>query len=101
MYLRTGPHCGCYHLTIIQPKQDKITPYLDMVQDDCLMPNSTMEDCFTGRSQSVEALQMHTQSDFLTPETFLCCIPREYMPFLFFGQNKETQTFIKCSQKDN
>ncbi len=69
MHLKQDFTVGSYHLTIIQPKQDKITPYLDMVQDDRLTHNSTMENCFTRRSPSFEALQMHTQSDFLTPET--------------------------------
>ncbi len=36
---------GSYHLTIIQPKQEKITVYLDMVPDDHLTYNSITEDC--------------------------------------------------------
>ncbi len=40
---------GYHHLTIIQPKRDKITFYLDMVPDDHLTYNSIMEDCFMVR----------------------------------------------------
>ncbi len=40
---------GSYHLTIIQPQQDKITLCLDMVPDDHLTYNSIMEDCFMVR----------------------------------------------------
>ncbi len=49
MYLKQDFTVGSYHLTIIQPKQDKITLYLEMVQDDRLTHNSIMGDCFTRR----------------------------------------------------
>ncbi len=37
---------GSYHLTIIKPKEDKITN-LEIVHDDRLTDNSIMQDCFT------------------------------------------------------
>ncbi len=77
-----------------------------MVQDDRLTHNSIMvstkEDCFTTRRLSVEVLQIHTQSDFLNPDTSRFSVAfQKNVRFLSSLADKRDSNFYKVFQKDN
>ncbi len=106
MYLKQDFTVGPYHLTIIQPKQDERTPYLDMIQDDRLTHNSMMistREDFYDETLSAEFWQMHTQRDILmTPHSSHFVLPAfQRNVFVSLLVQKNTRTVMDFMPKDN
>ncbi len=80
-----------YHLNIIQPEIRQRPLYLDMVQDDHLMHNSIIGDCFYGETSRLNLRRYTSKDDFRTPGKPFRPLEFHRNCFLFFC--------ISCKQK--